>query len=453
MKIQAVPKKIFPFQTVESLKVRIAWFINLRWFAVIGIYISVPLSQFMFCFKLGYPQLIIIASILLLLNLIYFFIIHHAPIIYEYQELVFAELQILIDFVIISFLLHFGGGINNPFYFLYLVHIVLSGILFPGVKLPYFNAGFAALLLTFWTFAEHFGVIPRFKLEHEPISFMKIIISLIAFCFTSIAAIYIITNFLVRFRTLKVIIDQKNEQLEKVMEDRSKIFRFAAHELKSPITAIHSTINVVRDLYGKELDVNAIDMLERAEKRTDQVLEMVKEMITISKYNLEIKEVVKEKVNFGELITSQVSLYNSPAKTKSLQIELRILPVPFEIEIDKPGMEKVIGNLVSNAIRYTPHGGKITIEQFITNSDFGFSVKDTGIGISEEDLPKIFQEFYRTKEAKRMEQIGTGLGLNMVKEIVEKSGGQIIIRSKPEKGSIFIVKIPLPPEKISSYDL
>jgi signal transduction histidine kinase len=451
MKYHSASQKIFPFQTVESLRLRIAWFINLRWFAAIGIYISVPISQYMFGFKLGYPQLMSISSVLIFLNLIYFFIIRHAPINNEFQELVFCEVQILIDFLIIALLLHYGGGINNPFYFLYFVHVILSGILFPGIKLPYFNAGFAALLLTFLSFAEHSGLISRFELEREPVSLSKIIISLIAFYFTSIAAIYIITNFLVRFCSMKTIIDQKNEQLEKLMEERGRVFRYAAHELKSPITAIHSTIGVVKDVCKNKLDSDAMDMLERAEKRTDQVLNMVREMITITQYNLEMKEVIKEKVNLCEWVFNQANLYQTIAKKKNILYNISVPSLLFEVELDKPGMEKVIGNLISNAIRYTPEDGKISIKLVITNLGYEFIVKDSGIGIAEEDLPKIFQEFYRTKEAKLMEQIGTGLGLNMVKEIVGKNGGQINVRSKPGKGSIFSVKFSLQPDYILNY--
>jgi two-component system phosphate regulon sensor histidine kinase PhoR len=109
-------------------------------------------------------------------------------------------------------------------------------------------------------------------------------------------------------------------------------------------------------------------------------------------------------------------------------------------------MNKVVLNLVSNAIRYTPEKGSVTVRAFKSSARYGFTVKDTGIGIPPEDRDKVFQEFYRSKEAKKMEKIGTGMGLSMVKEIVEKNGGEIILESEVGKGSTFIVKFPLPRE-------
>jgi two-component system phosphate regulon sensor histidine kinase PhoR len=105
-------------------------------------------------------------------------------------------------------------------------------------------------------------------------------------------------------------------------------------------------------------------------------------------------------------------------------------------------MEKVLRNLVNNAIRYTPSGGHVWVRPFIRRNQFGFSIKDTGIGIAQEDLEKIFNEFYRTGRAKSMERIGTGLGLNLVKEIVTRNGGEIKMQSVPDEGSTFIIVMP-----------
>jgi signal transduction histidine kinase len=105
-------------------------------------------------------------------------------------------------------------------------------------------------------------------------------------------------------------------------------------------------------------------------------------------------------------------------------------------------MEKVLSNLISNSIRYSPGGATITIIPFYKQTTYGFSVSDTGIGISKEDLNKIFDEFYRSKNARDMERLGTGLGLSLVKQIVEQCGGKISVESEPGKGSTFTVEMP-----------
>jgi signal transduction histidine kinase len=440
-----IPKNIaLSFHTVEDLRTRIGWYINLRWIAIFGVLASVPMSQGMFHFKLAFTEIIFIASTLLIINIIYFFLWRHLSYKTEIQELVFAEIQIILDLILISFLIHYTGGIDNPFFFLYLVQVILSGILFPGAVLPYINAICAAFLLTLWTFLEYSGAVNQFSLDNSQMPFSYLIVSLLAFYIINFSGIYIINNFMMHYSYLKKVIDEKNKLLEKAIEDRGRTFRFSAHELKAPVTAIKSTLEVVRDLYLNNLTPEASDLITRAERRSDQVLNMVKEMITISQYTLSSEKPVKEKVFFGDWILQVVKQQQVFAHAKGIKLFVLYKEKDFKVEIDRLGLEKVLENLINNALRYTPSGGSVKVKPYVQKNKFGFSVSDTGIGIAEKDLEHIFEEFYRTKEAKQMEQIGTGLGLNLVKEIVKKNEGNINVKSKQGKGSKFIVEFPLP---------
>lgn len=432
-----------PFHTVASLKERLAWLINLRWISIIALLFCVPVADKMFGFKIGFNEITNIAVILLAINIFYFFIARYFPFKNEYQELAFLELQILIDLLIISLVIHYSGGIGNPFYFLYLVQVILSGIIFPGKVLPYFNAIAAALLLTIWTLLEHLVMVDRYLLRSEPASLALIITSLLAFYIINFAGIYIINNFMNGYRSLKRIIDQKNVQLEQAIKDRSRTFRFAAHELKSPLIAIQSTLEVVKSLFSDDLRKEVKDMVFKAERRSSQVIDMIKEMITVTQYNLGMEKPVFENVDFDEWLFSIVSHHKAHASNKNLELIYNHLPFALSITVDTNGYEKVVSNLVSNALRYTPSGGKVIVEPFMSDYSYGFVVKDTGIGIPQEDMEKIFEEFYRSKNAREAEQIGTGLGLNLVKEIVEHYGGEISVKSELGKGSEFKVEFPL----------
>ncbi|MCX6151280.1 MAG: HAMP domain-containing sensor histidine kinase [Ignavibacteriales bacterium] len=432
-----------PFYTVEDLRTRIGWYVNLRWIAVFGVLASVPISQGMFHFKIAYTEMLFVASILVVLNLIYFFLWKHLPQKNAILELAFAEVQIFLDLILISFLIHYSGGVDNPFFFLYLVHVILSGILFPGTVLPYINATFAALLFTIWSILEYFNVVAQYTLLSVSVPLSMLIVSLSAFYIINFSGIYIINNFMLRYRSLKKIIDEKNDLLEKSIEQRSKTFRFAAHEIKAPLTAIKSTLEVVKDLYKNDLKPEVFDLVQRAERRSDQVLGMVKEMIMITQYNLLTEKPVLEKVNMEEWMWQLVIQQQSSALAKGIKLFVISSGKLKEVEIDKVGMEKVLDNLLSNAIRYTPCGGAVNVEPFMKKHSFGFSISDTGIGIEEKDLEHIFDEFYRTKEAKQMEQIGTGLGLNLVKEIIKKNDGTISVTSIVGKGSTFKIELPL----------
>jgi signal transduction histidine kinase len=432
-----------PFHTLASLRERLAWYINLRWLAVIAILVCVPVSAEILSFNLPYSQIINIAVVLLTINIIYFFIARHYPFRNEYQELHFAEIQIILDLFIISFLIHYSGGIGNPFYFLYIVQVILSGILFPGIVLPYFNAVLAALLLTVWTFAEYFNFIESYYLRTDTVSFSIIVTSLSAFYITNFAGIYIINNFMKGYRALKSIIDEKNIMLEQSMKDRSKAFRYAAHELKSPVIAVQSSLAVIKDLYSDELRTEVKEMVFKAENRSSQILSMIKEMIAITQYTLGMEKPDFKEVVFNEWLRSAVNQHNSYALKKNIDLKYKTSLSNPLIKIDIAGMSKVVSNLVNNALRYTSQGGSVVVECFFRKDTFGFRVADNGIGIEENDIKRIFDEFYRAKNAKEMERIGTGLGLNLVKEIVEYYKGEISVSSTPGKGSQFIVSFPL----------
>lgn len=431
-----------PFHTVASLKERLAWLINLRWISIIALLFCVPVAEIMLGFRIGFTEITNIAAILTIVNILFFFVARHFPFRNEYQELAFLELQIIVDLVIISLVIHFSGGIGNPFYFLYLVQVILSGIIFSGKFLPYFNAIIAALLLTVWTVLEHLFMVDRYLLREEP-SAALIITSLLAFYITNFAGIYIINNFMNGYRSLKKIIDQKNVQLEKAIKDRSRTFRFAAHELKSPMIAIQSTLDVVKSLFSSDLRPEVKEMVFKAERRSSQVIEMIKELISVTQYNLGMEKPVFEKVDFDKWLYSIVDHHRAYADNKNIALIYNHLPVTLSINIDTNGYEKVVSNLVNNALRYTLTGGKVIIEPFVSDQSYGLTVKDTGIGILKEDLEKIFEEFYRSKIAREIEQIGTGLGLNLVKEIVHHYKGEISVKSEIGKGSEFKVEFLL----------
>ena len=442
----------FPFHNVDNLRTRLGWYINLRWIAVFAVLASLPLGREMLGFKLGYPGIILTVSVLLIVNLIYFLLYRHLPKKSIFAELSFAEIQIVFDLIILSFLIHYCGGIANPFYFLYIVQVILSGILFPGIVLPYINAALASILLTVWSVIEHLHLLDVYHLYGNPPSTSYLITALAAFYAINFSGIYIINNFMIGYRSLKKIIDEKNRMLELSIEERNKAFRFAAHELKSPVIAVKSTLDVVTSMYKNELKPEILQLITKAERRSEQIMSTIKEIISITQINLGIDKPVIETVEFGEWIESVTNMHQAYAEDKN--IIYTILPLQNEhyIDIDKQGMEKVLSNLIANAICYTPVGGTVTVKPVIKHNKFGFIVKDSGIGIEKEELDKIFNEFYRSKRAKEMEQIGTGLGLNLVKEIIRINNGQIKVESTPGIGSIFSVEVPLINEEIDGIE-
>ncbi|RKY50840.1 MAG: hypothetical protein DRP91_00570 [Candidatus Neomarinimicrobiota bacterium] len=433
--------RLFPFYTLKTFRQRIGWIINLRWVAIFGILTAIPIGKYLFTFNIPYDRITFLATLLILFNLVYFFIYKYFSFKSFLQEVVFTEAQILVDFILISFMVHYSGGIENPFYFLYIVHIIISGVLFQGV-VPFVNTVFASLLLTVWTVLEYSGKVPLYSLNHSRFGFSHVLISLIAFYVLAFASTVVIVDFINRYRKLKAIIDEKSKLLEMTINERDRIFRFTAHELKSPITTLKSTLSVLNSIYADKIDEETRNLLRRAEQRADQILDMVKDMIEITRYRRTEEEVVKlEKVDFCKWLDDILESQKVFAKSKGVEFEIGPVSCAMVV-IDTNSLSKIAINLVNNAVRYTPTGGKVTVTPFVRQREYGIIVSDTGIGIAEDEIDKVFEEFYRAKNAKEVERLGTGLGLSLVKQIVERLGGDIKVESRLGEGSKFTVTLP-----------
>jgi signal transduction histidine kinase len=150
----------------------------------------------------------------------------------------------------------------------------------------------------------------------------------------------------------------------------------------------------------------------------------------------------KKEVALNETIAKVAELVQTGAEEKGLKFKVEIAEEPLVLVGIEDGLERVFMNLVSNAIKYTPAGGSVAVKAWGENDQIKVKVSDTGIGIPEEALPRIFDEFYRAKNAKAMEMEGTGLGLAIAKDVVEQHGGQISVESAVGEGSTFYVTLP-----------
>ena len=231
--------------------------------------------------------------------------------------------------------------------------------------------------------------------------------------------------------------DMTNEH--KLDNMRKEFVANVSHELKTPITTIKS--------YTETLMDNGIDnetgkmFLTVIDNECDRMARLVKDLLQLS--NLDYKKTVwkKEEVSINKLLEDILLKLEFAFKNKNHKLELNIKELP-DIVIDKDGIEQVILNIISNAIKYTEDNG--TIEIFLTdeNNFINIKVKDNGIGIPEEDQKRIFERFYRVEKGRSRELGGTGLGLSIAKQIMEAYQGQIVLNSKFGEGTTVEIKIP-----------
>ncbi|MCX5824525.1 MAG: response regulator [Deltaproteobacteria bacterium] len=235
---------------------------------------------------------------------------------------------------------------------------------------------------------------------------------------------------------------QDISHLKELDKMKSEFIAMVAHELRAPIATVEQQLTVIIGGMAGELNEKQQQMITRAKERTRSVLTLIKDLLDFSK--IEAGKMVQYKVplSLAEVIPRVVEVMKADAVVKNIRIE--ILP-PLSssiIQADQNSMEGILNNLISNAIKYTPDGGRVTISLDDDDSFVKVSVTDTGIGIKGEDIPRIFDKFYRVKSSDTRQIVGTGLGLSIVKSIVDAHMGTISVESTEGKGTTFSVLLP-----------
>jgi two-component system phosphate regulon sensor histidine kinase PhoR len=226
--------------------------------------------------------------------------------------------------------------------------------------------------------------------------------------------------------------------------DRMKgdFIAMVSHELRSPISAIAQNINLILEgLVGKTTEKQR-NLLARAKERSKGLIDLIGDLLEISKIDAGMAMQRKGTLQLEEVVRKVMELMEGEARAKGISLTSTLhSPLPPVLG-DKNNLEGVFTNLVSNAIKYTPAGGKVLIEMCPDGDYVKTVVQDTGIGISKEDLPRIFDKFSRVKSEKTRGIIGTGLGLSIVKGIVEAHLGSISVESEEGKGTTVTVLLP-----------
>ncbi|HID38272.1 MAG TPA: HAMP domain-containing histidine kinase [Calditrichaeota bacterium] len=438
----------FPFLTSVILQSRILWSIRLRWIAVAGYFTATFIASRVTPLSLPYDKIWAALYLLAGINILYYVILKLFKDFSVVAELIVMAIHIVVDLLFLTIIIHFSGGVENPVYFFYVFHVVISSIVFPR-WIPYIFATLVVLFFSAVVYAEaslglsHYCIFDETMHQNDTI----LILVLVIFTITVYVTAYICTTFMRIYRESKRIIDKQNLKLIESDKQKTQFFRFASHELKAPIVAIKTSVDGVLKSFGDKMDPKAVNLLQRASDRARQMLEIIKELLELSRQRTLINEKQKKPVAIQDLLQEIYEQELPLAENKKIILEFRIDSNEIHLYGVKEDFSRIFLNLVNNAIRYTPEGGKVTVTATGENKQFELRVSDTGIGIAEEDREKIFSEFYRSEQARNMVHYGTGLGLSLVKKIVEDYGGKIEVESRVGEGSTFIVRLPVKPAK------
>ena len=238
---------------------------------------------------------------------------------------------------------------------------------------------------------------------------------------------------------------QANEELVRLNKMKSDFVSAVSHELRTPLTSIKGYTALVRGGRLGPVTKEQSERLEKINRHTDFLSNLISDLLDIARIEAGRMEMMIKPIPLTRLIDTVHDLLTPQMKEKDLVLKAELPSDLPPILADENSLQRVFVNLLSNAIRFTPHKGVITIRAVPKNDHLEVSIIDNGIGISPEDLSKIFTEFYRADNPINRERKGTGLGLTLVKQIVEAHGGKIEVTSEVNKGSTFSFTLPWQP--------
>ena len=241
---------------------------------------------------------------------------------------------------------------------------------------------------------------------------------------------------------LVAVLHDTTEQ-EKEERERRLFVSNVSHELRTPLTSVKSYLEALDE--GALYEPVAPDFIKVSLDETNRMMRMVTDLLHLSRIDNATSHLDVELINFTAFITfilNRCDKIRSQDQEKKYEL-VRDYPITSVwIEIDTDKMTQVIDNILNNAIKYSPDGGKITVSMKTTDDQMILSIKDQGLGIPKQDLPKIFDRFYRVDRARSRAQGGTGLGLAIAKEIIKQHNGFIWAKSEYGKGSTFTIVLP-----------
>lgn len=232
------------------------------------------------------------------------------------------------------------------------------------------------------------------------------------------------------------------EEIKKSEALRREFVANVSHELRTPLTSIRSyaeTLTDYRDI-PKEME---IDFLHVILKESDRMTKIVQDLLELSRFDAGNAQLQIEEFSLENAMRNVSDAIALEAAKHSHNIRMELADNLPGINGDRARIEQVLINILSNAVKYTPDGGTIDITSGRTADKVWIKIKDTGIGIPEEDIPRIFDRFYRVDKARSRESGGTGLGLSIAREIVLRHGGDILIESIPAGGTAVTVILPI----------
>ncbi len=360
-----------------------------------------------------------------------------------------ALVQIICDLVAILAMVHFTGGVENPFVMLILVPLAIVAELLPR-GLAYGTAGVAAAVLAAVVWAEKEGWISHVHIKRADGTALQgagayvdshyVLAVIAALSVTMFAMVFVSQNIARRLRQREQQLGDAYQTLSSADEAKSFFMRRAEHEMRAPLAAIHALLDTMLRS-ADEPFADPQDLLSRAKRRTAALMELIGDLRRYSRFRMPDRIFETQQFSLDEVVGNTVDLFASQATQQGLTINSAIERA--RMKGNEEMLRELVTNLVANAVQYTPVGGRVDVTLRVDGVAADLVVADTGIGMTPEARDRLFEEFYRAPEAKKVFREGTGLGMAIVDRIVQIHHGQIHVEDNPGGGTVIRVHMPL----------
>ena len=353
--------------------------------------------------------------------------------------------QICMDLLLLTVLLHFSGGIENPLVFYFIFHMIIASILL-SMRESYLQATFAVCLLGLLALLEYKQFIPHYCLTGfvpRCLSQEKLYVLGTFFVFTTAVylAVYMANYIAIKLKHTEYAYRQANIMLQEKDRVKDEYVLRVTHDIKGHLATIQACLAAVADKLSGPLGAEETDLIRRAYTRSVKLTDFVKALLRLTQMRLS-DQLEMEVFSLRDAIQNAVGAVETKAHEKSITLDCAVESSVNDMFGDRFSIEEMITNLLLNAVKYTPEKGTVRIGARDEKNWVLLEVADTGIGIPEKELGKVFDEFYRATNARKVERDGTGLGLSIVRLIVERHGGRIHVESKEGRGTKFTLELP-----------
>lgn len=444
-------KAFIPAEAVRfsNLHTVIEWFITLRWIAGAGVLLTLLILRNLLKVPLPYSLLFGANVLLLLANSLYriYLVSLKKKVLTDQEKKLFLHIQIISDYFLLLLLVYFTGFLENPMIYFLVFHIMLTSFLFNRKILAVYTISTVGLLILL-SILQSRNYIPYYALTlslspAEPAYFDRMIYRMTGLSFTLAISAYLISSIKDRIDFKGKLCEVELSRYKSLDKVKSNFILQVTHELRGPLAAVIGYHEIILKGLTGELPEKTDRLLRKANRRTDNLLTMIGEMIDFAYMKSEKDVHIDDKeIRVSDLINDNIILVRESAAKKKISFTVNCA-TSIQIRTNRDLFNMILGNLITNAIKYSGENGEISVTCSREKNKIHLEVADRGMGIHPDDLEKIFEEFYRTREARNLEKDGTGLGLAIVKRAVNSLKGQIDVYSRQDEGTSFHIHLPL----------